>query len=298
MLHLLRQRHRASPFDLVIIFNLKRPQLACTGYAVRHGIPVILEYEDDAFRNVVGELSTSLVARYHQRTYRRVLGAVSGCIGASPHLLSQLPPDIPKLLLRGVVGGDIVIASERQRACKKNIVLFSGTHIESNGIEELITAWGTMAAVDWELHVTGYGGMTEQLRRKAENIAGVVFHGLVSRQQLVCLMCSAKICVNPHAVSQTPGNVFAFKIIEYLASGAHVVTTPMGVVEPEIEAGITYMEDNRPETIAAALKQVIGERRYEYTAERVVQERYGPMAVSEALETLMGQAVSRPLRTR
>jgi len=43
-------------FDLVIIFNLKEPQVACANYALRRlGVPVILEYEDDRFVNVVGK---------------------------------------------------------------------------------------------------------------------------------------------------------------------------------------------------------------------------------------------------
>src|SRR2546425_1474195 len=44
MLELLNGRHRASPFDVIIIFNFKPPQVACARYAVRRRIPLILEY--------------------------------------------------------------------------------------------------------------------------------------------------------------------------------------------------------------------------------------------------------------
>src|SRR5207245_1923913 len=102
-------------------------------------------------------------------------------------------------------------------------------------------------------HITGYGEMTDTLRRMAQDSAGIIFHGLVSREELVALMASAKICVSPQLASQTPGTQFAFKIIEYLAAGAHVVATRMGVLEPELEAGVTYLQDNQPDTIAATL---------------------------------------------
>ena len=72
MVQLLKRRHRIAPFDAIIIFNLKRPQIACARYAVRHRIPVILEYEDDAYRSVEGEPSAGVVARYHHRAYGRV----------------------------------------------------------------------------------------------------------------------------------------------------------------------------------------------------------------------------------
>jgi glycosyltransferase involved in cell wall biosynthesis len=293
MVQLLKRRHRIAPFDAIIIFNLKRPQIACARYAVRRGIPVIFEYEDDVFRSVEGELSNGVVARYHRRAYRQVMGAVSACIAVSPHLLSQIRPDAPKLLLRGVVGDDIVNASRRPRSTRKNIVLFSGTHIKSNGVAELIAAWRMKPVRGWELHITGYGEMSDQLRQMAHGSPGIVFHGLLNRDDLVSLMCSARICINPHVVSQTPGNVFAFKIIEYLAAGAHVLTTRMGMLEPEIEVGVTYMVDNGPATIAAALEHVVEERGYERTVEGVVQERYGSGAVAGALEDVLVEACRR-----
>src|SRR3989442_11083770 len=44
---------------------------------------------------------------------------------ASPHLLSQLPPDIPKLLLRGVVGGDIEAADRKSTRLNSSHVRIS-----------------------------------------------------------------------------------------------------------------------------------------------------------------------------
>jgi len=291
-LRVLKERHRARPYDLVIIFNLKGPQLACANYAIqRLKLPVILEYEDDRFVDVQGkkDAELGLAMRRDMRASARLLREVSGCVAVSPHLMSQLPPGIPTLLLRGVAGDDIVTASQGARERKKNIVLFSGTHIESNGVAPLIQAWPTVGMPGWELHITGYGQLTDSLRAMAAGMEGVFFHGLVSREELVSLMSAARVCVNPHQVSQTPGNVFAFKIIEYLAAGAHVVTTPMGALEQPLEAGITYMPANSPDTIAATLRTVIREERYRHTALEAAHDTYGPAAVSNALNALVGQ---------
>jgi glycosyltransferase involved in cell wall biosynthesis len=297
-LQLFRARHRVSPFDLVIVFNLKTPQLACANYAIRHlGLPVILEYEDDRFVNVVGEKMNGFATWRQRRSCARLFGAVSGCIAVSPHLLAQLPTRVPKMLLRGVVGEDIVQASKPPRTPKRNWVFFSGTHIESNGIPQLIQAWPAVGIPGWELHITGYGHLTDSLRAMAASVPGVTFHGLVSRPELVELMSSAKICVNPHALSQTPGNVFAFKIIEYLAAGAHVVTTPMGILEQEVERGITYMADNFPKTIAAAVKRAIETRAWERDARQFVIETYGEAATARSLEALLSQVVPSKVET-
>jgi hypothetical protein len=281
------KRHQRSPFDVVIIFNLKAPHITCANYAVQClGLPVIIEYEDDAFVSVVGQGQKGILSKFHHHSYARALKAASGGMAVSPHLLGQLPSNIPKLLLRGVVGDDIVKASEQRRE-RRNWVLFSGTHTHSNGVAELIQAWEASAPPDWELHITGHGEATPTLRRLAEGKRGIVFHGLVGRNDLVNLLCSAKICVNPHAVSKTPGNVFAFKIIEYLGGGAHVVTTPMGPLDTALEAGITYMPDNTPETIGNTLRDVISGRRWEQNAARSTRDAYGLAAVSKSLNALL-----------
>jgi glycosyltransferase involved in cell wall biosynthesis len=294
-LRILKERHRAKPYDLVIVFNMKGPQVACADYAIRHlGLPVILEYEDDRFVNVQGEAVNGFAARRDTRACVALLRSVSGCMAVSPHLLSQLPSGIPTLLLRGVVGADIVQDSEKSGAGRKHVVLFSGTHQWSNGVAQLIEAWRDVGLPDWELHITGYGEFTETLRQMAAGIPGIVFHGLVDRSDLVQLMGSAAICINPHVVSQTPGNVFAFKIIEYLAAGAHVITTPMGPLEKELEAGITYMPDNSPQTITATIQRVIRDHSYRRNAMQATQQTYGPASVSRSLNALVDQVLQQP----
>jgi hypothetical protein len=289
---LFRARHRAAPFDLAIIFNLKEPQVACANYALRHlGIPVVLEYEDDRFVNVKGQAENGWLSTYRGRACKSLMAAVSGCIGVSPHLLSQIPEFVPRMLLRGVVGDDLLQANRQSAGAKLNRILFSGTHIESNGVANLIAAWRSAPVEGWELHITGQGELTPVLRQMAENVPDLVFHGLVSRQELIGLMSSAKICINPHAVSQRPGNVFAFKIIEYLAAGAHCVTTRMGKLESDLERGITYMHDNSPETIGATLRKVIGEHGYEHLAANAAQEAYGTRAVSRSLDDFLTEVL-------
>ena len=294
MLQLFKARHRTSPFDIVIVWNLKHPQIICADYAIRRmRVPVILEYEDedDKFVTISGERMRHSFGFFGNAS--RVLEKFSGCMACSPLLLSQLPSGIPKLLLRGVVGADLVSASEQSKGAKKNWVLFSGTHNSIRyGIPSLITGWEKAGLPDWELHITGDGPDTIANMKLAENTRGVHFHGFVSRQKLLNLMCSARICINPQEISLTPGNVFAFKIIEYLAAGAHVITTPMGTIEKEIGCGITYLPDNKPDTIASILKQVINNRWWERTATQYVIQTYGSAAVSESLELIIQQVIA------
>jgi glycosyltransferase involved in cell wall biosynthesis len=298
-LSLFKQMHRASPYDLVIIYNLKRPQVVCADYAMRRlGLPVVFEYEDDAFVNLGGKPVRGLLANLYLREATRVMNSASACIGVSPHLLSRVPGSLPQLLLRGVVLEEILQVAERSMASRQNWVVYSGTHYPGKGLEPLVEAWNSTNLPGWELHIAGRGELTPKLEKMAEHNKSIFFHGLLDRTANARLLGSARIAINPHDLSETPGNVFAFKIIEYLAAGAHCVTTPMGKLEGDLEGGITYMSDNLPQTIASTLERVINGRLYERVAAQAAQNRYGPESVSRALHKLIHQVTTAPPSSR
>ena len=302
MRRLLRARHKVSPYDLVIIYNMKRAQIACANYArQRLGLPVILDYGDDNFVAYEGDrfvttlpqqIVKRLAAKYHTFMCRKEMKMMSGCMAVTPYLLSQLPSSIPQLLLRGVVSEEIVNANSRAKGVRRNWVIFSGTHSRPQGLEKLIEAWGMARLSDWELHIAGHGEMTATLEKLAENNRTIIFHGLVSREENARLLRTARIGVVPFDVCQIPGRGFAFKTIECLAAGVHVITTPMGFLEPELEAGITYMPDNRPSTIATTLKKVVENRQYERHAENAAVERCGPAAALRSLDLFLKQVMT------
>jgi glycosyltransferase involved in cell wall biosynthesis len=285
------QRHRAKPFDLVLLYNLKCPQRACANHARRRlRLPVVLEYEDDVFVDLGGQDETGFRSGQRQKAYREVIANISGGIAVSPRLQSQFPAGVPSLLLRGLVGEDIVVA--RDAGARMNWALFSGTHTKAKGVAQLIQAWQLARLDGWQLHITGTGDQTDELKGMAGAVPGVVFHGMVDRPKLVELICRSKVCVNPHDLSEQPGNVFAFKLVEYLAGGAHVISTPMGPLESGLERGITYIPDNRPLPICEALKQVCLSDKWRQCADEKALDAYRPATVARALDALLSQVLA------
>jgi glycosyltransferase involved in cell wall biosynthesis len=271
---------------------MKRAQLRCAQYAPRRlGVPVVLEYEDDSFADVHGRADHGLVAGLKERRLRDVLGSVSGVIAPSPYLLSQCPAGTPKLLLRAVVSRDIL----RLRASelpKRDWVVFSGTLEHTQGLEQTITAWRAAPPSGWELHIAGQGPLEPALRRMADGDESIVFHGFLNREANARLLCTARIGLNPQDATQVPGNTFAFKIVEYMAAGNHVITTPRGAFEPSLESGVTYISDNSPATIGHCLRELVRNGGYEQTAETEAHRIYAPGTVSRALNDLLVQVAA------
>ena len=93
MLHYFKAQHRAMPFDLVVIFNLKRPHIACANYAIRAGVsPCCSKTRMTRSSMSPGAQVRGPIESFHRRSYKQVMDRVAGAIAVSPHLLSQLPP--------------------------------------------------------------------------------------------------------------------------------------------------------------------------------------------------------------
>jgi hypothetical protein len=299
-LQLFKARHRRAPFDAIIIYNLKPPQVACADYAIKRlGLPVVLEYEDDQFLELSDGMSASRLSGYYLAQARRILGRLSGCLSGSPSLLAQAVGDIPRLVLCGVVGESVLKVGRNPPDSRRDRVVFSGTHSKAQGLEQLVKGWGLAQLAGWELHIAGHGSETARLKELAAQDRTIVFHGMLNREANAQMLGSGKISIVPYDVSQSRG--FSFKTIECLAAGLHVITTPLVALEaldPEMTRGITYIQDNAPTTIAASLRQVIGARLYERTAIDVTVKRYGPTAVAKSLESFLHQVTARQLSSK
>ena len=298
---LFNSRHKNRPYDAVIIYGLGNAQVRCAQFAINQlRLPVILEYEDDAFLDVHGKPGTGLGSdnevgmrrKHHWAVFRNLFESISGVMAPSSYLLSQVPEDKQKMLLRAVIS-DEILSLRGSATPKQNWVVFSGTHEQTQGLEQTLQAWRMLKIPDWELHIAGQGPLTPKLQSIAAGDPSIVFHGLLDRAQNARMLCAAKIGMNPQDPTRIPGNVFAFKIVEYLASGAHVVTTPRGAVEPDLEKGITYIQDNTPATIAESLREIIQSSHYTRTAEEAAVVRYGPATVSKSLNSMLAGAVGR-----
>ena len=163
--------------------------------------------------------------------------------------------------------------------------MYSGTLNESKGVIELVEAWERLI-LQLTLHITGIGPLEEFVKSKVKLMNNVVFHGFIDENELLDLLSSSYICINPHRTSVVPGNLFAFKIVEYIASGAHVITTPMGEVEKEIEENLTYIENFSVESIRKTIEYVIENKRYLKSDTKYVNSQYSLTAVSTRLNDL------------
>ena len=112
------------------------------------------------------------------------------------------------------------------------------------------------------------------------------------------LLLRSNVCLNPHAESQRPGNVFPFTLSKILGSGRPVVSTRMGHVEADLQSAILFSVDHSISAFRAAMNSMImklGEFQKKAEAVRlVVNERYGSEGLHMGLETVLSRATRVP----
>jgi glycosyltransferase involved in cell wall biosynthesis len=115
------------------------------------------------------------------------------------------------------------------------------------------------------LHVCGYGGLAETLKKLAAENPAFHFDGLLPRQS-DCLPWAQKVdvLVNPRPPAMGLENSFPSKIFEYAMAGKAILTTRTGGVDQVLGDEALYIEsDHFEESLRQKLREVAGMDRAE-----------------------------------
>jgi len=125
---------------------------------------------------------------------------------------------------------DIFNADGCSAKCGAGRLLYAGKYSASKGVPQLLTAFERLAArtpgLTLNVAGTGAGPEAEQIRRRMDELPGVVQHGQVDQHELAELMREADVFVLPSLYEGVP-----LVLVEALACGCRLVATELpGVV--------------------------------------------------------------------
>jgi glycosyltransferase involved in cell wall biosynthesis len=186
-------------------------------------------------------------------------------------------PDAPILVLPNAVPDPNPTPRESPGVSATSPVhlVFLGYLSARKGLPELLEALASpaLAALSWRATIAG-GGPVAEFRAKATALGladQVVFSGWINQPAASALCASADILVLP---SHAEG--LAMSVLEGLAHGLAVVTTPVGahaeVIEPE-RSGLLAPPGNVP-ALAAALARVVGDPELRERLRRGARQRF------------------------
>jgi glycosyltransferase involved in cell wall biosynthesis len=288
---------RVDDYDAVFLYNLEWYFLSpVLEHSSKVKCPVVVEYEDDAMTRIGARL-----ACWHQARGSRAISAakrrVAGVVAVSPELGRQLGHE-NTVVIPGLVGSELLSINREV----SNVppagplrLIYTGGLTRPKGPGLLIEA-ANCISFPVELDIVGGGNELSALQEQAlKSKWPVRVHGELPREQMVDLLRRSHIAVNPHRFEAGQlGQIFPFKIVEYVGSGIPVVSSRFGEFPlPTRDSFVIYADDS-PQSLADA----IGRARYVWpslvegarAARAWVEAEYSESAAAGKLENVLVRA--------
>lgn len=214
---------------VLLVYNVSVPPvwlLAAT--ARRLGVAVVASLNDVWVPG--GILPDTAARRLDYLLQRRGMRALTGALVVSAATARELLPGTPWLLVEGGVFAEQVgVGLGESREERPFTLGFAGSLVPYNGVREVLAAAPALAAAGVRLRVAGSGPLAGEVRAAAASCEAIEYLGALPLERMPELFRGCDLLVN-WRTQPTPDLRFFFpsKLLELLASGVPVLTTPFG----------------------------------------------------------------------
>jgi len=108
-------------------------------------------------------------------------------------------------------------------------ILYAGAYSPEKGVSTLLNAFSRLPLNRFKL--TLVGPVPESIATLKYSFPNLIIAGHVSAKSLYAHYCSSDVVVSPHHFGPRSSLIFPFKLLEYIASGSFLLTTPMPGLE-------------------------------------------------------------------
>lgn len=255
-------------------------------------------------------------ARIAARAAFRRAGFVTACsddlnrrairLGAAPGRIATVPYGVDEARFRPDPAARVALRREIAVAETTPLIFAAGRLVRKKGFEYLIDA--IAALPDAVLAIAGDGTLAAELQARAAAAgvgARVRFLGNLTQDKVAGFLAAADIVCVP-SVRDDSGNVDGLPnvVLEALASGTPVLTTPAGGILSVVDDGVTavVVPERDPAALAARARWLLAEpeaaRRIGAAARARMGDRFGWDRVAERFEAAYAAALAfRSART-
>ena len=195
----------------------------------RKHLPFCLEIEDLPLARKRGV--SNLKPLIDSFCWNGMLRNASSYLAVNKYIFDKLPNNKPKMLLPGVIDQKLFVKAKTRTSPFKNsyyLLGYFGALSAEKGVEVLLELVPNLAP-PWKLIVTGSGHLSDKFELLSQKYPDrLQFLGCVPEQLMYDKMCICDCIVIPlERITGDGQGVFPFKTLEYLVSGAHIISTKL-----------------------------------------------------------------------
>lgn len=224
---------------------------------------IILEYEDG--KHAIDRGYPKLISGFAEKIGRRL---VQAAILATPSLGERLPPEIPKVLIPGILRTDFTFNSAPALGQPVSF-LYSGSLDVERGVPLLLDYLASNCVfANTVYHITGRGHYREQFLSLMELHPGKIhFHGSVSEETLAQIRSSCHFGLNLQSSTNPISQVtYPSKTFDYLNAGIRVISTKAAGVEKILGNAAIYLNYESVEGLGDAVARACVSLKSEHSA--------------------------------
>lgn len=287
-----RLRKEWAP-DVVFVHGVHTPFLAYAAVLRLFGIttvviltdaPGLFLPTDGRVRRVLKTIDRSLV--------KLLLRAASGVVALAPALVEKLAPSKPNLVVPGIISDEWVAQAtglDSVANAHPFTVTYAGGIDKSYGAGLLVGAAALLPDVSFR--ICGRGAFYDEAL--ATSTANVVLPGFLGQEAVAAEIMGADLLINPRPSTQGFAVLsFPSKLLEYLATGRPVLTTPISSIPKELTGSFYYITEETDAGVAAAISAAAAlpadERgAFGRAAQHQALAHFGEAAVAKKLKTFL-----------
>ena len=186
----------------------------------------------------------------------RLLSQVDYYVLLTKHMADYLKIDKPYCVMEGIATGAEEFNTPIYDS-KIKTVFYAGTLHKRFGVLHLLKAFGLISDPYYRLVICGAGDSEQEIIDAAKVDDRIIFHGQLPRSEVLKLIASATVLVNPRQNNEEFTKYsFPSKNLEYLSSGVPLIAYKLDGIPNEYDEFIYYVEDNSIESMVGKIIEV------------------------------------------
>ncbi|MBQ3006893.1 MAG: glycosyltransferase [Clostridia bacterium] len=261
-IHQFKKYFKRKQCDTIICYSADMILLNALKWAKKHFpqiktcviIPDMPEFID---LSIGQSLIKRLYNKYLARQTRKMIPYVDSFVYLTEQSADYFCKDKPFTVVEGIASETPDVNDNVVETTVEKVILYTGTTNVRFGIQTLIEAFEKIESPDYRLVICGCGDYDKVITEKAKEDKRIRFYGIVPNEKIISLQKAATVLVNPRQnVDEFTKYSFPSKNMEYLSSGVPLVAYKLDGVPEEYNDYIIYVDDNSPQSLSRALKDV------------------------------------------